>query len=99
MPKFADLVRREVSRIPRGKVATYSCIAALAGNPKAAQSAGNALGAPGDLVGWHRVVKAGGKLADGVASEQRGLLAGEGVRFIENSGRVDLKCHLWKECM
>ena len=98
MGDFTKAVRKIVPRIPSGKVATYSCIAALAGNPNAAQSAGNALGSPGEVKGWHRVVKANGKLADGVASKQGKLLAKEGVVIAENSGRVNLKCHLWKEC-
>ena len=94
-------IYRAVSRIPRGKVATYGQIAALAGLPHAPRVPGYALHAlpPGSPVPWHRVVAAGGKLslgrlsADG-AITQRLRLEHEGVAF-DGRGGVDLARHQW----
>ena len=63
MTTFTELVRELVATTPPGKVLTYGRLAAFAGSPKAAMSAGNALGAPGELDGWHRVVRSDGRLA------------------------------------
>ena len=56
-----------VRRIPRGRVATYGQVAALAGLPHAPRVAGYALHAlpEGSPLPWHRVVAAGGKLSLG----------------------------------
>ncbi len=40
--KYIDIYNA-VKKIPKGKVATYGQIAALAGNPKGARAVGNAL--------------------------------------------------------
>lgn len=90
-----------VRRIPRGKVATYGQIAALAGLPHAPRVPGYALHAlpPGSPVPWHRVVAAGGKLSlgrlslDG-ATTQRLRLEHEGVAF-DGRGCVVLAKHQW----
>jgi len=94
-------IHAAVRRIPRGKVATYGQIAALAGLPHAPRVAGYALHAlpPGTPVPWHRVVAAGGKLslgrlsADG-ATTQRLRLEHEGVRF-DGRGCVHMAEHQW----
>ena len=91
-----------VRRIPRGQVATYGQVAALAGFPHAPRLAGYALHAlpEGTPVPWHRVVGAGGRLSlarlspDG-ALTQRLRLEREGVRF-DARGRVDLARHRWR---
>ena len=84
-----------VKKIPKGKVATYAQVAALAGNPKMARAVGNALHKnpePG-IIPCHRVVDSKGHLADefafGGAGVQAKLLAEEGVEVIDNI--VDLK--------
>lgn len=84
-----------VMTIPKGKVATYGQIAALAGNGGAARVVGNALHvnpAPG-VIPCHRVVNAQGRLAPNFAfggdGEQQRLLEAEGVEV--NDHRVDLK--------
>lgn len=84
-----------VLTIPRGKVATYGQVAAIAGNGGAARVVGNALHvnpAPG-VIPCHRVVNVQGRLAPGFAfggeDEQRHLLEAEGVEVIDH--RVDLK--------
>jgi len=84
-----------VRRIPRGRVATYGQVAALAGFASQPRLAGYALHAlpDGDRTPWHRVVAAGGRIAlpeaDGRAALQRALLRQEGVAF--RGARVDLE--------
>ena len=46
---FAEQVYRAVKRISRGRVASYSDVALLAGRPGAQQAVGNALAKLGDL--------------------------------------------------
>jgi methylated-DNA-protein-cysteine methyltransferase related protein len=77
-----------VSRIPRGRVATYGQIARLAGRPGQARFVGYALSALDDhsRVPWHRVVNAEGRISprrDGspAATVQRLRLERENVRF------------------
>ena len=91
---FYDKIYRAVQRIPRGKVATYGQIAAMAGNGNAARAVGNALHvnpAPG-VIPCHRVVNAQGRLAPHFAfggdEEQRRLLEAEGVEVHDH--HVDL---------
>lgn len=90
-----------VSKIPKGKVATYGQIALLAGNPRWARVVGYALHnnpAPG-VIPCHRVVNREGKVAEAFAfgggSVQRELLENEGIVF-ENDDTVDLKKYGWK---
>ena len=91
-----------VRRIPRGKVATYGQVAALAGFPRAPRLAGYALYAlpEGTPLPWHRVVGAGGRLSlarlspDG-ALTQRMRLEREGVAFGAR-GRVRMERCGWK---
>jgi len=91
-----------VSRIPRGRVATYGQVAAEAGMPHAPRVAGYALHAlpPGSALPWHRVVAAGGRLSLGKldpssAVTQRLRLEHEGVRF-DGRGCVDMERFTWK---
>ena len=98
------LVWAAVKRIPRGRVATYGQIAALAGMPRHARQAGYALAAtPESLkIPWHRVINAEGRISlrlkhweSGSDDLQRILLESEGVIF-DGSGRVDLKKFRWQ---
>ncbi len=100
-----DAILAVVRRIPRGKVATYGQIAALAGLPRQARLVGYALHSlksDGDAP-WHRVVNARGEIskrsadhpAVGIENLQRALLEAEGVRF-DMSGRIALDEWLWK---
>ena len=90
-----------VRRIPKGRVATYGQVAALAGMPRAARQVGFALSAlrDGSGVPWQRVVNARGKVSvrgSGFGDElQRALLLREGVEF-DSSGRISLSSYLWK---
>ena len=83
-----------VKRIPKGCVATYGQVAAMAGNERMSRAVGNALHrnpTPG-IVPCHRVVDAKGRLAGGFAfggmEAQAALLADEGVEV--KDGKVDL---------
>ena len=77
-----------VARIPRGRVATYGQVAALAGLPRQARLVGYALNVlpAGSPLPWHRVVNAKGQISlrrDGLGHDQiqRQLLKREGVRW------------------
>ena len=90
-----------VRRIPRGRVATYGQVAALAGLGRHARQVGYALHAlPGDgYAPWHRVVNFRGAVslppgsADAVT--QRLRLEREGIRF-DAGGRIDLERFGWR---
>jgi methylated-DNA-protein-cysteine methyltransferase-like protein len=91
MPTSAGIYERiysVVSRIPRGRVATYGQVARLAGLPGQARLIGYALSALDDRsrVPWHRVVNAQGQVSarrDGspMSIFQRLRLEREHVRF------------------
>jgi methylated-DNA-protein-cysteine methyltransferase-like protein len=90
-----------IRRIPRGRVATYGQIAALAGLPKRARLVGTALRETPDSLDlpWQRVINAGGRVSarGGLGVEegyQRHLLEEEGVVF-SPSGRIDLERFGW----
>lgn len=89
-----------VSRIPRGKVATYGQVAALAGLPRQARLVGYALNVLPDRSGvpWHRVVNAKGRISPrsndlGHDQVQAQLLTREGVRLRE--GVISLERQQW----
>ena len=89
-----------VKTIPKGKVATYGQVAALAGNPRWSRVVGYALHVnpqPGKIP-CHRVVTRNGELAKAFAfggeNMQRLLLEEEGVEFLTD-GRVNLSLCLW----
>ena len=88
-------------RVPRGRVATYGQIAAMAGMPRHARHVGTALRElPDDSdVPWHRILGAGGRISRRRRSDsheiQRALLESEGVSFDER-GRVNLEECRWE---
>lgn len=88
-----------VRRIPKGRVATYGQVAALAGLPGHARLVGYALHQlpDGSGVPWHRVINARGEIALRGSGDpenlQRALLEREGVRL--QGGRVDLGRFRW----
>lgn len=95
-----DKIYDQVRRIPKGKVATYGQIAALAGIPRQARRIGYALSAlKDDSVPWHRVVNAKGEISaradSGYENYQRMLLEQEGVVFDLN-GRISLEQYRWR---
>ena len=89
-----------VCQIPKGKVATYGQVAAMAGNPRWARVVGYALHVnpkPG-VIPCHRVVTRNGEtsvaFAFGGEDMQRKMLMEEGVEFLPD-GRVDLHKFQW----
>ena len=84
-----------VQKIPRGKVATYGQVAAMAGNPKMSRAVGNALHKNPDPDGTpcYRVVNSKGELsgefAFGGAGAQAKLLEADGIEVVD--GKVDLE--------
>ena len=90
-----------VKKIPRGRVATYGQVAALAGDKKMARAVGNALHHNPDPehIPCYRVVNAKGELsgafAFGGADEQARLLEADGIEVV--NGCVDLAKYGWKE--
>jgi methylated-DNA-protein-cysteine methyltransferase-like protein len=88
-----------VSRIPRGRVATYGQIARLAGIPRQPRLVGYALHAlpAGTSVPWQRVVNAQGAISTpgGPDAVQRKLLEREGIRF-DSRGRISLDDFQWR---
>lgn len=89
-----------VRQIPKGTVATYGQIAALAGNPRWARVVGYALHVNPDPehIPCHRVVNREGRTAPafafGGADLQRAMLEAEGVLFTPD-GRVPLEHFQW----
>lgn len=89
-----------VRRIPRGRVATYGQVAAIAGLRGHARQVGYALHAlkASTSVPWQRVINARGAISlrpptGGIT--QRILLEKEGVRF-DAGGRVSLRKYGWR---
>lgn len=84
-----------VCNIPKGKVATYGQVAALAGNPKMSRAVGNALhkNPDPDRIPCYRVVNSKGELSGAFAfggkNVQAKRLMADGIEVA--NGRVDLK--------
>lgn len=89
-----------VKKIPKGNVATYGQVAALAGNRRWARVVGYALHVNPDTktIPCHRVVTKEGKVslafAFGGANRQIELLEAEGVRF--QDGHVIMEEYQWE---
>jgi len=104
VPVKSDSYRRiyaVVARIPRGRVATYGQVAALARLPRQARLVGyalNVLPADSDLP-WHRVINAKGEVSprgNGLDHEalQAQLLRREGVKLVD--GKISLPRFRWQ---
>lgn len=96
---FTDTVKMIIKKIPKGKVASYGQIAAMAGNPRAARQVVRILHSSSrkDKLPWHRVInsKGGISLKPGNGYElQKSLLEKEGVKFGLHD-IVDLDRFLW----
>ncbi len=95
-PKSQDrdaALRRIIRAIPKGKVATYSQVAAAAGYPLYHRQVVQLLRKEGKTLPWQRVLGAGGRirLKLDMAQEQRLRLEMEGVRF--RGARVIMEDH------
>ena len=92
-------VKDVIKKVPKGKVATYGQIAALAGNPRAARQVVRILHSSSekDKLPWHRIVNRQGRIALklGYGYEiQRELLRREGIRF-DKDDTIDFDRYLW----
>ena len=92
-----------IRRIPKGWVATYGQVAALAGLPRRARLVGSVLQDldPASDIPWHRVVNAKGEvshspLRNGGDVLQQHLLEKEGVQF-DDRNRFNLERFRWPE--
>ena len=84
LPRFQRRVLDATARIPAGRVATYTQMAAQAGSPRASRAAGNALhnNPVAIIVPCHRVLRADGSLGGygGGLPIKEWLLEHEGAR-------------------
>ncbi len=96
---FTERVVRLIRSIPRGRVASYGQIAALAGFPAAARQVVRILHSLStkERLPWHRVINSRGAISlTGRDYElQRGLLEREGIEF-GLGDRIDLERFLWR---
>jgi methylated-DNA-protein-cysteine methyltransferase-like protein len=95
-----ERIWQAVRDIPRGQVASYGQIAAIAGIPRGARQVGYALRQlpPGHAVPWYRVITASGQIAFEKGSrphrEQVRRLRQDGVTVV--GGRVDMRQYRWQ---
>ena len=99
MTKFQSLCYKALVKVPRGKVTTYSGLAAMIGRPKAHRAVGTAMNknpfAP--EVPCHRVVKSNGDLGGfgGGSKLKIKRLQEEGVK-VHNNKIVNFQSTLYK---
>ncbi|MBD3649115.1 MAG: MGMT family protein [Pseudomonadales bacterium] len=93
---FQGNVWQVVHMIPRGKVATYGQIAAMAGSPRHARMVGRILSRlpTGSRLPWHRVIASQGRITHPNADAQRRKLEAEGITLV--NGRVNLRLYGWE---
>jgi methylated-DNA-protein-cysteine methyltransferase-like protein len=97
---FRATVLAVVAKIPKGKLASYGQVAALAGFPQRPRQVGMVLsGLPeGTPLPWHRVVNTQGYVPSRGrwwgAFEQIGRLRDEGIE-VDDLGNLDLEAHRW----
>lgn len=100
MESAFELIYDVVSNIPRGKVATYGQVAALAGNPRWARVVGYALHVNPDpeRIPCYRVVNRDGRVSPAFAfggeNRQIKLLQADGIELTD--GKVDLSKYRWE---
>lgn len=97
-PSPRERIYSVVAMIPRGRVASYGQLAALAGMPRHARLVGRALKdlPKGSKVPWHRVVNASLRIATRAGAStnlQRERLEAEGVEFV---GERVARAHRWE---
>jgi methylated-DNA-protein-cysteine methyltransferase-like protein len=96
---FSSKAKAIIKRVPKGKVATYGQIAAMAGSPLGARQVVRVLhsSSRSDNLPWHRIINKAGKIALQPGQgfeEQKSLLLQEGVLF-SRDGTVDLNRYQW----
>jgi len=96
---YTQRVVEAIRGIPRGKVATYGQLAAMAGNPRGARQVVRVLHTlwEKERLPWHRVVNAKGtiSLTGAGFDEQKKLLEAEGVA-VDGRGAIDLNEYQWR---
>jgi len=97
---FTREVKAAIRSIPRGRVATYGQIAALAGREHGARGVAWILHSSSEAAGlpWHRVIGGAGRISlprRRGFEEQKRRLSAEGVA-VGPGGRVDLKLYRWE---
>ena len=101
---FGEQVIEKLKPIPRGRVATYGQIAALAGSSRAALMVGRILRLSSEVekLPWQRVINSKGRISisnlEYPAELQAVLLQKEGVIVEKRAGShyVDLAKYLWR---
>jgi methylated-DNA-protein-cysteine methyltransferase-like protein len=93
-------IKRAIKRIPKGTVATYGQIAAMAGHPRAVRAVVWILHSSSvkAKLPWQRVINGRGTISlqpGNGFEEQRALLEREGIVF-ELGGSVDLDRYQWR---
>lgn len=91
-------ILKVIRSIPKGKVSSYSRVAAAAGYPTYHRLVVQLLRKAGDSLPWHRVLGAGGeiRLRGPAALEQRTRLEFEGVAFKGRRADMTLHEHIFK---
>jgi len=97
---FTREVKAVIRRIPRGRVATYGQVAAMAGRDHAARGVSWILHSSSEAAGlpWHRVIGGPGRISlprGRGFEEQRRRLVAEGVT-VGRGGRIDLGRFRWE---
>ena len=99
---FSQKVYLKVSKIPHGKIATYSQIADLIyayGHARQVGWALRILKLP-STIPWHRVINSKGEITMRLSRKgtdwiQKELLIKEGIKFNSNM-KIDIKKYLWR---
>jgi methylated-DNA-protein-cysteine methyltransferase-like protein len=101
--KAVEAICAVIRRIPKGWVATYGQVAAMAGMPRRARLVGRVLQRldPATKIPWHRVVNAKGEVSFSLSRNggdilQRRLLEKEGIEF-DDRDRLDLERTRWRD--
>ena len=100
---FSAKVIATIKKIPKGKVATYGQIAALAGKEHASRGVAWLLNSSSKKyqLPWHRVINAKGKISFPVQSayflRQVQKLEQEGVEVDNRTGTIDMKTYQWQK--
>lgn len=102
MTPFTKKVMAVVKKIPKGRVATYGQIAALAGQPSSARGVGWILNSCSRVyqLPWQRVINSKGKISFDPQSKehriQKKLLQQEKIQFLID-GSISLTDYGWKK--
>jgi len=91
-----ERIQLVVNQIPKGKVASYGQVAALAGMPSHSRLVGRILSnlPRGTKLPWHRVINSQGRITNPNPARQQARLEKEGIAL--SNGRVSLKTYGWQ---